>query len=134
MRKPSCLISWSHSPPEGSVGGLCGETWRHEARRQRLDTQHPSAICQARSERESAKLKHVAFMSHGAADSRWQSLKMLRNIMQHTRHENECYRAAKNGISLDFIGGRGRTRTGTPVSQKQILSLLCLPFHHAARA
>jgi NAD(P)-dependent dehydrogenase (short-subunit alcohol dehydrogenase family) len=29
-------------------------------------------------------------------------------------------------------GGRGRTRTGTPVSQKQILSLLCLPFHHAA--
>jgi hypothetical protein len=32
----------------------------------------------------------------------------------------------------DFIGGRGRTRTGTPVSQKQILSLLCLPFHHAA--
>ena len=28
--------------------------------------------------------------------------------------------------------GRGRTRTGTPVSQKQILSLLCLPFHHAA--
>src|SRR5262245_56693076 len=31
-------------------------------------------------------------------------------------------------------GGRGRTRTGTPVSQKQILSLLCLPFHHAARA
>ena len=33
-----------------------------------------------------------------------------------------------------FYGGRGRTRTGTPVSQKQILSLLCLPFHHAARA
>src|SRR5215470_12556314 len=32
-----------------------------------------------------------------------------------------------------FFGGRGRTRTGTPVSQKQILSLLCLPFHHAAR-
>src|SRR5438270_12929246 len=31
-------------------------------------------------------------------------------------------------------GGRGRTRTGTPVSQKQILSLLCLPFHHAARS
>jgi hypothetical protein len=31
-----------------------------------------------------------------------------------------------------FFGGRGRTRTGTPVSQKQILSLLCLPFHHAA--
>jgi hypothetical protein len=29
-------------------------------------------------------------------------------------------------------GGRGRTRTGTPVSRKQILSLLCLPFHHAA--
>src|SRR5258708_20145917 len=29
-------------------------------------------------------------------------------------------------------GGRDRTRTGTPVSQKQILSLLCLPFHHAA--
>ena len=29
-------------------------------------------------------------------------------------------------------GGRGRTRTGTPVTQKQILSLLCLPFHHAA--
>ena len=25
-------------------------------------------------------------------------------------------------------------RTGTPVSQKQILSLLCLPFHHAANA
>jgi hypothetical protein len=37
---------------------------------------------------------------------------------------------------MDFVGrgGRGRTRTGTPVSQKQILSLLCLPFHHAARA
>jgi hypothetical protein len=31
-----------------------------------------------------------------------------------------------------MYGGRGRTRTGTPVSQKQILSLLCLPFHHAA--
>src|SRR5262249_5982712 len=31
-------------------------------------------------------------------------------------------------------GGRGRIRTGTPVSQKQILSLLCLPFHHAAGA
>jgi hypothetical protein len=31
-----------------------------------------------------------------------------------------------------IFGGRGRTRTGTPVSQKQILSLLCLPFHHAA--
>jgi hypothetical protein len=30
------------------------------------------------------------------------------------------------------VGGRGRTRTGTPVTQKQILSLLCLPFHHAA--
>src|SRR5438552_11028983 len=30
------------------------------------------------------------------------------------------------------VGGRDRTRTGTPVSQKQILSLLCLPFHHAA--
>src|SRR6516164_4460364 len=36
-------------------------------------------------------------------------------------------------ILRDF-GGRGRTRTGTPVSQKQILSLLCLPFHHAAGA
>jgi hypothetical protein len=32
----------------------------------------------------------------------------------------------------EHFGGRDRTRTGTPVSQKQILSLLCLPFHHAA--
>jgi hypothetical protein len=32
----------------------------------------------------------------------------------------------------DVSGGRARTRTGTPVSQVQILSLLCLPFHHAA--
>jgi hypothetical protein len=35
---------------------------------------------------------------------------------------------------VDIFGGRDRTRTGTPVSQKQILSLLCLPFHHAAGA
>src|SRR5205085_791958 len=34
--------------------------------------------------------------------------------------------------AIEYDGGRGRTRTGTPVSQKQILSLLCLPFHHAA--
>jgi hypothetical protein len=29
-----------------------------------------------------------------------------------------------------FYGGRGRTRTGTPVSQKQILSLLT---HHPSK-
>jgi hypothetical protein len=33
-----------------------------------------------------------------------------------------------------IFGGRARTRTGTIVSEGQILSLLCLPFHHAARA
>jgi hypothetical protein len=40
---------------------------------------------------------------------------------------------APSGWKIGMVfGGRGRTRTGTPVSQKQILSLLCLPFHHAA--
>ena len=28
--------------------------------------------------------------------------------------------------------GLGRTRTGTAVTSRQILSLLCLPFHHKA--
>ena len=36
-------------------------------------------------------------------------------------------------LALFHLGGRARTRTGTPKSWGQILSLLCLPFHHAAR-
>jgi hypothetical protein len=41
-------------------------------------------------------------------------------------------RGARWSTEADVCGGRARTRTGTPKSGMQILSLLCLPFHHAA--
>src|SRR5262245_48376857 len=50
------------------------------------------------------------------------------------RHSRSGDYLQQSADLLAICGGRGRTRTGTPVSQKQILSLLCLPFHHAARA
>jgi hypothetical protein len=38
----------------------------------------------------------------------------------------------QNAISSMISGGRDRIRTGTSLAEVQILSLLCLPFHHAA--
>ena len=49
------------------------------------------------------------------------------------RRVYSCVIGETDRLEADAGGGRGRTRTGTPVSQKQILSLLCLPFHHAAK-
>jgi hypothetical protein len=58
-----------------------------------------------------------------SADIRLRLTQHRDGILQLTIYEHEN----------DDFGGRGRTRTGTPVTQKQILSLLCLPFHHAAK-
>ena len=33
-------------------------------------------------------------------------------------------------LGIAIVGAPGRIRTGTPLSELEVLSLLCLPFHH----
>ncbi len=57
----------------------------------------------------------------------WVPLERQEDLVALAISQNSHSRPLENPHNAKHDGGRGRTRTGTPLSQKQILSLLCLP-------
>ena len=84
-----------------------------------------------------ASVKRIDLILDNLAAGQWPrvaapaSCDPLRATGCHRRVECDCRGII---VVVAIVVAAAGLSTGTPVSQKQILSLLCLPFHHAAHA